>query len=279
MSPSADLDGRLVRGSVSGVWSLDGLAWPDALDRDQWASSPEWLSIFGTPAWEAADERTRKRLSLTELAAFFSLTLHGERPLVAGLVHRMHDGRRDRLASRYLHHFLEEESRHMVMFGEFCDRYHRVYPMPRLALGGPDPDDEVRFGVRALVVEEVGLHFNAVYAADERLPPIVRQINALHRRDELRHVAWGREALREAVAAVDEDALPKLRRWTTTYLRQSLEDLCNARALADAGIPEPHEVRAATLAHPAFRARCAEAAAPLVARLRDLRLLEPPESP
>ena len=34
----------------------EGLQWPDELARDQWFMSPELISIYGTPAWDALSE-------------------------------------------------------------------------------------------------------------------------------------------------------------------------------------------------------------------------------
>ena len=38
--------------------------------------------------------------------------------------------------TEYLHHFVDEENKHMVMFGEFCNRYiGKVYPEKKISLG------------------------------------------------------------------------------------------------------------------------------------------------
>jgi hypothetical protein len=34
----------------------EGLQWPDELARGQWFMSPELISIYGTPAWDALSE-------------------------------------------------------------------------------------------------------------------------------------------------------------------------------------------------------------------------------
>jgi hypothetical protein len=268
---------RLLRGSETSQWRLSDLPWVERLDPDACLFPPEWISLAGTPAWDALSAQARNRLALTELASFFSLTLHGERPLISGLAARLFDGRTPILTSRYLHVFLDEEARHIAMFGEFASRYHRIYPWKKLAVGPADDSPEaaeVKFLVRTLVVEEIGLHVNAVLARDERLPPLVREINRLHHRDELRHVAFGRRALVEAGRQLPDHARPDMRRWIATYVRQSWADYANAEAYADAGVPEPHEVRAQVLASAAFRERMATASTALFSALRGAELWE-----
>ena len=63
--------------------------WPERLDGDQWSTSPELISIYGSQAYEAMSEPERKRLSFYEAVNFFSLNIHGEKALVEGLAARL----------------------------------------------------------------------------------------------------------------------------------------------------------------------------------------------
>jgi hypothetical protein len=88
-------------------------------------------------AWDALDESTSSKTAgqVYECANFFSLTLQGERPLVAGISDRLYSKRVTADATEYLHHFLDEENKHMVMFGMFLNRYvGKVYPEKKIAL-------------------------------------------------------------------------------------------------------------------------------------------------
>ena len=55
--------------------------------------------------------------------------------------------------------------------------------------------DIIIFG-RILIAEELCDVFNARMANDGRLPPLVREINGVHHRDESRHIAFGRQMMR-----------------------------------------------------------------------------------
>jgi hypothetical protein len=76
---------RLTKLSRERSWNVyTDIAWPEALTGERYCMAPELMSIWGTEHWDTLTEEQRVRLSLYECANFFSLTLQGERPLVAG---------------------------------------------------------------------------------------------------------------------------------------------------------------------------------------------------
>ncbi|HVE62598.1 MAG TPA: diiron oxygenase, partial [Mycobacteriales bacterium] len=110
---------RLSDLSVRHSRSVGVSGWPDTVERPQWFTSPQLVSLHGTSAWEALDEPARQELSFWEAVSFYSLNIHGERLLMAGLAQRLYrPGLVD--VSEYLHHFLAEENVHSVWFGTFC---------------------------------------------------------------------------------------------------------------------------------------------------------------
>src|SRR5687767_7163377 len=96
--------------------------WPDSVARPGWYTSPELVSAYGGDLWDSLDEGQRQELSFWEAVNFFSLNVHGERMLMAGLAERLY---RPGLVevTEYLHHFLAEENTHSTWFGTFCQRY------------------------------------------------------------------------------------------------------------------------------------------------------------
>ncbi|MBK7153866.1 MAG: diiron oxygenase [Sandaracinaceae bacterium] len=198
---ASDVAVRLTKLSRERSWNVyTDIAWPEALSGERYCMAPELMSIWGTEHWDTLTEEQRVRLSLYECANFFSLTLQGERPLVAGLSDRLYSKRVTADATEYLHHFLDEENKHMVMFGMFLNRYvGKVYPEKKVALDRTyaKGEEEVMFFCKALVVEELGDYYNMQMMGDQRIEPIVRELNDLHHRDESRHIAFGRLHLRE----------------------------------------------------------------------------------
>jgi hypothetical protein len=232
---------------------------------------PELISIYGTPAYDALDDAAKKRLSLFEIGNFFSLVLQGERPLVQGLVHRLYLKSSGREITDYLHHFVDEENKHMVMFGEFCHRYvGKVYPEKKIALAREysQGEEEVAFFCKVMVVEELGDYYNVLIDRDERVEPLVRKINRVHHIDEARHLAFGRVQLAELCARHlpqwSPETLAGFRAWLAEYLRASWGDYYNPAMYRDAGLADAYELRQLALSHAACAAHRKRASDKLV---------------
>ena len=259
METASAIATRLSRASCKKFYDVyNAFNWPQALQEGAWCMPPELISIYGTPAYEALDEAQRKRLSLYEMANLFSTVLQGERLLVQGLAHRLYSPGNDREITGYLHHFLDEENKHMVMFGEFCHRYiGKVYPEKKLALPREyaKGEYEVVFFCLAMVVEELGDYYNVVVEHDERVDPLVREINKVHHIDEARHLAFGRLYLAELFERYSPGWSPEVlagfRQWLVGYLKSCWGDYYNPSVYRDAGVTEAYNLRQAALNHPA----------------------------
>ena len=225
--------------------AYEAVDWPQTVAHQQWFTSPELISIYGTPCWESLDEPQRMRLSFWEAVNFFSINIHGEKALLEGLAHRLYQpGLED--VTEYLHHFLDEENKHSVWFGTFCMRYAgRVYPDRKVAFPaafGP-AEEEFLFFARAAVFEEIVDRHNAAMAADERLVPVARQINALHHADETRHLVFGRQLVAELWRrhrpAWSPETVTAVRHYLANYLVGTWREYYNPSVYADAGLADP----------------------------------------
>jgi len=279
---TTELAARLSRASVKKLWNVYGdIAWPESLDPEaEWFMAPELISLHGTAIWDGLDEAQRRRLSFWELVNFFSLTLQGERPLVQGLCNQMYS-RQNRECTEYIHHFLDEENKHMVMFGEFCNRYAgKVYSWKKLALPKEyaKGEEDVTFFIKALIVEELGDVYNVAMQRDERLAPIARELNRVHHADEARHIIFGRRRLaefwREFSPSWKPETLAGVRSWLGDYLRASWNDFYNPAAYRDAGLAEPYEVRKIALAAESSREHRVRVSRKLVEYLIEIGILE-----
>jgi hypothetical protein len=240
--------------------ALAPLRWPGTLDEDAWCLSPELISVYGTAVYDALDERARRRLSLYEALNFFSLNIHGEALLVAGLGERVATAGSE--VGRYLEHFIDEEREHTAMFAEFCARYGRAYPPRTFPLGSSELDAEQRdvlFFARVLLFEEIVDAYNRRVAADPRVAPIAREIHGRHHRDETRHLAFGRALLRELYAT-------RVRRWPLAarraidnglgaYARSLWREYVNPTVYHDAGLSDPYGLARRVLADPVCERR------------------------
>jgi hypothetical protein len=168
--------------------------WPPSVHPDtDWFFTPELSSLYGTAHWDGLDETDRRRLAFHEAANFFSLNIHGEKALMAGLASRLYRPDLVTIAD-YLHHFLDEENKHSVYFGGFCQRYARVYRSRHVAVA-PRPErdvDDLLFFAKVLIFEEHADRYNVLQAKDGRLHPLARFINEAHHADESRHLVFNR---------------------------------------------------------------------------------------
>jgi hypothetical protein len=244
------------------------LEWPAALAPDAWCMSPELISIHGTDAYSALDEAGRRRVAFFECVNFFSLNIHGEKVLVQGLAKRMYQ--KGAPPADYLHHFLDEENKHMIYFGEFCRRYAgKIYDDRKLAFAREHaPGEETfLFFAKVLVFEEIVDTYNLRMARDERLAPVVRRINHLHHRDEARHLAFGRGVVKElyqdSAPGWPDETRQEVSRTLRSYIDACLNEYFNPDVYRDAGLGNPVAVREAALLNPgaverrrAMSARC-----------------------
>jgi hypothetical protein len=287
METASALASRLAQASRRKLWDVySHFGWPEKLDESKWCMPPELVSIHGTDAWRALDEAAQRRLSLFELGNFFSLVLQGERPLVQGLVHRLYAKDTGKEITEYLHHFIDEENKHMVMFGEFCERYvGKVYPEKKLVLPRKyeKGEEDVAFYCKVMVVEEIGDYYNVTIERDERIEPLVRELNRVHHVDEARHLAFGRRHLAELAArhlpAWPAQTLAAFRAWLAEYVRSSWSDYYNPAMYKDAGLADGYALRQEALAHPACASHRQRASQKLVDYFLDQGLLAQPPAP
>jgi len=247
------------RKSIDPYAALD---WPARLEPGQWFMSPELVSLHGTPFWEVLGERARQDLSFLEAVNFFSLNVHGEKTLIEGLAQRLYATEDEAWAvcSPYLHHFLDEENKHLVYFGGFCRRYAgKVYPDRKIALArkyapGEEP---FLFFARVLIFEDIVDEYNRRMANDERLAPIARRINLLHHLDESRHLVFGRQIVRDLfrrhAPGWTRETLQGVRGYLAAYLVATWRDYVNPDVYADAGLPDPYDLAEQVFRHEASR--------------------------
>ncbi len=231
--------------------------WPEALERPQWFTSPELVSLHATPAWEVLGDDERQELSFWEAVNFYSLNIHGEKALMEGLARRLHRPGLEEV-TEYLHHFLDEENKHSIWFGTFCRRYAgRIYPdrtlsFPRDHVPG---EDDVLFFAQVAIFEELVDRYNSAMGRDGRLAPVARQINANHHLEETRHLVFGRHVVEHLWSrhrpGWSDETVEGVRLHLAGYLASTWRAYYNPDAYRDAGLAEPHALARRAWEHPA----------------------------
>lgn len=262
MATLAELTTRLCR--VSREQFIDPfsrLEWPASLERDQWFMSPELVSLFGTPEWDALEQSRQQAISFFELVNFFSINIHGERMLIEGLAKRLYR-KHTETVSPYLHHFLDEENKHMFYFGRFCNQYAgKIYPEKKFAIEREhaEGEEEFLFFARVMLFEEMVDVYNRRMAKDERLAAISREINWLHHFEEARHLAFGRRVVEELFDTHSDawgtEVHERIGSELDQFMDATWKDLFNPEVYRDAGLPDAYALRRSVLEHPAARAR------------------------
>ncbi len=237
------------------------LTWPDAYDQEQWYTSPELISLYGTAFYTELSDAEKKRLSFLEAVNFFSLNIHGEKALIEGLARRLYE-KNSGIYSDYLHHFLDEENKHMIYFGGFCMRYGgKVYPDKRIVLPRDyaDGEEDFLFFAKVLIFEEIVDVFNVRMSQDERLAAIAREINRLHHRDEARHLVFGRqivnEIFQEYTPGWSAEVLEGVREYLEQYLVATWREYYNPDVYRDLRMNKPYEVYESAFDNDACRKR------------------------
>jgi hypothetical protein len=224
------------------------ISWPDDLDRRQWYTTPELISLYGTRFWHELSDERRRELSFWEAVNFYSLNIHGEKMLMEGLVRRLYRPGMEEV-SEYLHHFLDEENKHSVWFGTFCTRYAgKVYPDRKVVFPRDyaDGEEDFLFFSMVAVFEEIVDRYNIVQGRDERLVPVARQINSNHHAEETRHLVFGRrivdELWRRWSKEWPDEVVEGVRSYLAAFLVATWKEYYNPDVYRDAGFADPWAV-------------------------------------
>lgn len=234
--------------------------WPDSVTDQEWLFSPELSSLAGTGVFDTLNEAQLKKLGFWELVNFFSLNIHGEKALLQGLTKRLYSDWPTEI-SDYLHHFVDEENKHMTLFGTFCSRYaQKVYPSKNYHVPGEfsQGEEDFLFFARVVIFEELVDYYNLYMSKDERLHPLSRAINRYHHKDESRHLTFGRKFTKHIFDTYSpqwsEETLANIRRYLSDYIVATWKEYYNPWVYKDAGVNDAYDVYQMTWEHEAQRA-------------------------
>jgi hypothetical protein len=258
MSGTVERLNELSRAKYSNPYT--SVEWPESVDPEtEWFFTPELSSLYGTGHYATLDETGQRRLAFAEAANFFSLNIHGEKGLMEGLASRLY---RPDLApiSGYLHHFLDEENKHSVYFGGFCQRYAKIYRSRHVAFGGSPAREvgDLLFFAKVLLFEEHADRYNVLQSKDSRLHPLAVFINAAHHADESRHLVFNR-AIVQAFwdtyrPSWDDATIADIRATIEQFFLVTWREYYNPDVYADAGFADPWQVAEDAWNSPAQRA-------------------------
>ena len=177
-----------------------------------------------------------------------------------GLAHRLYQPGLEGVAE-YLHHFLDEENKHSIWFGTFCNRYAgKVYPDRKIDFPREyaDGEEDFLFFAQVSIFEEIVDRYNVAQGRDERLVAVARQINANHHAEETRHLVFGRRVVewlwREWVDRWSPEVVAGIRAHLDAYVTATWREYYNPDVYRDAGFADPWAVAREAWDHPATQA-------------------------
>lgn len=240
---------KLTQQSIKGYYNPHELIhFPETIDRTKWFTSPELISIYGTPEWKALTEQQQKDLAFFEAINFFSLNIHGEKSLLEGLTRRLYESNNPDVTD-YIHHFIDEENKHMYFFGTFCEKYAgKIYPdrkfaFPREYAPG---EEEFLFFIKVFIFEEIVDYYNVTAAKDENVDSLAREINRNHHEDEVRHLAFGRVILNDLFKTYSTqwsaETLNGVREYIRNYYLSTWREYYNPDIYVDANISNAYDL-------------------------------------
>lgn len=226
------------------------IEWPEQLDDKALCFSKDMISISRTPLFQDLTEEQVLKLALYEAVNFFSLNISGERELIAGLSKRLYKNYSPEM-TEYIHHFLDEENKHMVWFGTFSEKYAgKVYQDKKIVFprSYEEGEEDFLFFTKIVIFEEIVDRYNYLMAGDESLDPLVRQIHHQHHVDESRHLAFGREIVchlyKEFSPRWSEETRDGISDYIKNYMVSTWKEYFNPDVYVDAGITdEAYELR------------------------------------
>ena len=244
-----DASARLTKTSVNNIYHVqEKVTFPETMNMQQWFFSEELSSLKDSPIYTKLSIEEKMRLSFYEAVNFFCINIHGEKALLEGLTRRLYENISEEV-DQYLHHFVDEENKHMYLFGNFCQKYaHKIYPdrkvlFPREYVDG---EEEFLFYIKVFIFEEIVDYYNVTMAQDKRLEPTCQAINSNHHDDESRHLAFGRLMVNYLFLKYKEQwgekVVAELRRHVAQFYQMTWREYYNPDVYKDAGIQDHYKV-------------------------------------
>jgi hypothetical protein len=151
----------------------------------------------------------------------------------------------------YIHHFLDEENKHMLWFGTYCEKYAgKIYQDKKLVFPREfaKGEQEFLFFAKVVVFEEIVDKYNLIMSKDETLSDLERQIHRQHHIDESRHLSFGREIAKflfekHRRSDWNKDTFKGIQNYLSNYIVATWGEYYNPEVYADAGIENPYDLR------------------------------------
>jgi hypothetical protein len=192
---------RLLEGSAKHSFDpATAVDWAAPQPPDLYYTSPEHVSLYGTPLWERMTEAQRIELSKQEIVNIMSMGIWFETILMRMLLKMAYEQSPKSRHIQYAYTEVADECRHSLMFIRMIETvggapYRRPDYLNRLGRYAPVILQGAGMWVGTLMGEEIVDVLQREMLRDDRVQPLVKQVSRIHVIEEARHVKYAREAL------------------------------------------------------------------------------------
>ncbi len=200
---------RLYENAKRDQWNAaERLDWSIDVDPESEVIPDAAIGIFGTPMWDALDEKRRRRLRHEALSWQLSQFLHGEQGALLATA-QVVDTVPWHEAKQYGATQVMDEARHVEVYRRFLQEkvedHYPINPELKKLLDAILTDSrwDMKFLGMQIMVEGLALAAFSVMR-DTTTNSLLRELTAAVMEDEARHVAFGVLSLREFCAEMSE---------------------------------------------------------------------------
>ncbi|MDP5183063.1 diiron oxygenase [Blastococcus sp. BMG 814] len=274
---STRLLGSAAKKSYDPVVDID---WSAPIPEHLYGLSPEWSTLFGTPEWDALDHARRVRLTIHEYCSISGVGIWFEGLLMQLVLRDVYGEDPARPHVQWALTEIADECRHSVMFARTAQTFGApsYQPPPKLQRLGrafAAKGDGPAAYAAILVAEEILDIFQRDLMKDERVQPLTRATSQIHVVEEARHMRFAREEVARRTPELSAWQLRKHRTVVAAVAAVVAENLVQPQVYAAVGL-DPARTRAVAQRNEHYRAKLRDAAAGLVAFLRETGLIGGP---
>jgi hypothetical protein len=249
---------RLLRSSAEHTYDPEvEIDWDAPLAPDKYFVPPHRSSLYGTELWYGLSPEQRITLTRHEVSSIAGLGVWFETILMQLLIRGYYRQDPTTAHAQYALTEVADECRHSQMFARMVDAAGVEPYGPRESIRqlgklfsvvswGP-----ASYGA-ILVAEEVLDRLQREQANDERVQPLMRQVNRIHIMEEARHVSFARDEVTRGMAQLSPRE-KAYQRFIVAFISMFVvRSLINPKVYAAVGI-DPTVGRRAALANPHHR--------------------------
>jgi P-aminobenzoate N-oxygenase AurF len=272
---------RLLRSSAKASFDPNvALDWDAPIDPTLHGMSPQWSTLYTTPAWDELAPARQALLTRHEFASISGVGIWFEMILMQLVLRDVYDEDPSQSRVQFALTEIGDECRHSVMFARMaaaygCPAYGPSLGARRLGRWFKTLGHGPAAYAGILVAEEVLDILQRDLMRDETVQPLSREVSRIHVVEEARHMRFAREELARRAPLLSASERRRHRAVIAVVADVIVRNLVHPGVYAAAGL-DPERARAAAAANDHYAGQLRSSARQLTAFLTDLGLIGGP---